>query len=91
MQPVFDGHNDTLLRLWLNNDREGRRFLEGDEGGHIDLPRARAGGMAGGFFAIYAPATRDIHLDKDDGEPLSRQQQPPACSSSSPLMSTTTG
>lgn len=67
MQPVFDGHNDTLLRLWLNNDREGRRFLDGDEGGHIDLPRARAGGMAGGFFAIYAPATRDIHLDKDDG------------------------
>ncbi len=67
MQPVFDGHNDTLLRLWLNNDREGRRFLDGDEGGHIDLPRARAGGMAGGFFAIYAPANKDVHLDKDDG------------------------
>lgn len=67
MQPVFDGHNDTLLRLWLNNDREGRRFLDGDEGGHIDLPRARAGGMLGGFFAIYAPANKDVHLDKDDG------------------------
>jgi membrane dipeptidase len=67
MQTIFDGHNDTLLRLWLNNDREGKRFLDGDEGGHIDLSRARSGGLAGGFFAIYAPASKEIHFDTDDG------------------------
>jgi membrane dipeptidase len=66
MQTIFDGHNDTLLRLWLNNDHEGRRFLDGDDSGHIDLPRARAGGFAGGFFAIYAPASKEMHLDRDD-------------------------
>lgn len=67
MQTIFDGHNDTLLRLWLSDDLEGGRFFDGDERGHVDLPRARAGGMAGGFFAIYTPARKYVHLDKDDG------------------------
>lgn len=54
--PVFDGHNDTLLRLdvaW----RQGKpiSFLEGDDSLHIDLPKARAGGFAGGLFAIFVP------------------------------------
>ena len=56
MQTVFDGHNDALLRLWRLGDHFGRRFLEGDEAGHLDLPRARKGGFMGGFFAVYAPA-----------------------------------
>ena len=55
MQTIFDGHNDTLLRLWRAGDREGARFLDGDGEGHIDLPRAREGGLAGGFFAVFAP------------------------------------
>ncbi len=69
MQPIFDGHNDTLLRLWQAGDREGRRFLDGDGEGHIDLPRARAGGMGGGFFAIYVPGevAPPILDDWDDG------------------------
>lgn len=54
-QPVFDGHNDALLRLWRAGDLEGRRFLDGDGDGHVDLPRARAGGLAGGIFAVYVP------------------------------------
>ncbi len=69
MQPVFDGHNDTLLRLWRACDLEGRRFLDGDWEGHIDPPRARAGGLTGGFFAIYVPGgvePGDIG-DGDDG------------------------
>lgn len=49
--PIFDGHNDTLLNL----PRTGRSFFERSETGHIDLPRARAGGLAGGFFAVFVP------------------------------------
>jgi membrane dipeptidase len=47
--PVFDGHNDTLLDLPLT----GRSFYERSEQGHIDLPRAREGGLGGGFFAVF--------------------------------------
>lgn len=56
LQGVFDGHNDTLLRLWKAGDLVGRRFLDGDGQGHVDLPRARAGGLVGGFFAVHVPA-----------------------------------
>lgn len=54
--PFFDGHNDTLLRLLEapGADKE-RPFIEGSREGHIDLPRARAGGMKGGFFAMFPP------------------------------------
>lgn len=55
--PVFDGHNDVLLRLHQERgEGAARRFLDGLEGGHLDLPRARAGGMAGGLFAIFVPS-----------------------------------
>jgi membrane dipeptidase len=50
--PFIDGHNDTLLDLHLNGGR-ARAFLRRRDGGHIDLPRAREGGLAGGFFAVY--------------------------------------
>lgn len=54
--PFFDGHNDTLLRLLekLRRERVGA-FVNGTEEGHIDLPRAKAGGMVGGFFAMFPP------------------------------------
>lgn len=54
--PFFDGHNDTLLRLLeLPGAEQERAFTDGGKGGHIDLPRALAGGMAGGFFAMFPP------------------------------------
>ena len=55
MQRVFDGHNDMLLRLWRAGDLEGRRFLDGDGEGHLDLPRARAGGLAGRLLRGLRP------------------------------------
>lgn len=59
--PVFDGHNDALTRAYNAGLKAQRAFLEGGADGHIDLPRARAGGFAGGLFAVMAggdPASR---------------------------------
>lgn len=64
---IFDGHNDTLLRLEAAA-RAGREpvFFEEAPSGHIDLPKARRGGFAGGLFAIFAPASFDIEPDSFD-------------------------
>jgi membrane dipeptidase len=66
MIPIFDGHNDVLLRLMLKQEADGgvRSFLAGDGAGHIDLPRARAGGFAGGLLAVFVPP-RERHADLD--------------------------
>lgn len=54
--PVFDGHNDVLLRLLHDYATDPKRaFLEGTPDGHLDLPRARQGGLVGGFFAMFPP------------------------------------
>ena len=55
MIPVFGGHNDVLLRLARKSEPDGgvASFLDGDGAGHLDLPRAKAGGFAGGLFAVF--------------------------------------
>ena len=54
--PIFDGHNDVLLTVYGGyRDAEPRSFFARGEKGHIDLPRAREGGFAGGFFAVWVP------------------------------------
>lgn len=58
---VFDGHNDALLRLSRLESDPVARFRDGGPG-HVDRPKARAGGMIGGFFALYAP-TPNLPLD----------------------------
>lgn len=52
--PVFDGHNDVLLAYYLGQRGEST-FLERSDQGHLDFVRAKEGGFAGGFFAIYSP------------------------------------
>src|SRR3954453_2085810 len=51
--PVFDGHNDALLRAGATE------LMAGRPDGHLDVPRARAGGVAGGgaggIFAVFTP------------------------------------
>jgi membrane dipeptidase len=56
--PIFDGHNDVLLRLYRRGGADApRAFLEGEAKGQLDLPMARQGGFAGGLFAIFVPST----------------------------------
>lgn len=59
MIPVFDGHNDFLLRLLNAPAKRDALWATGGGTGHIDLPRLRKGGMMGGFFAIYVPSPED--------------------------------
>ncbi|MDP2064201.1 MAG: dipeptidase [Phaeovulum sp.] len=66
--PVFDGHNDFLLRLLRAPDKRAEVWLSGDGDGHLDLPRMRKAGFAGGFFAIYVPSP-EAH-DSPDFEAL---------------------
>jgi membrane dipeptidase len=55
--PVFDGHNDVLLRLWKRGPGDPvATFFEGDDKAQLDMPRALAGGFAGGMFAIFVPS-----------------------------------
>ncbi len=56
MIPVFDGHNDFLLRLADAPNGRDAIWTQGEATGHISLPQMRAGGMMGGFFAIFVPS-----------------------------------
>lgn len=59
---IFDGHNDVLNVLWAMRDREGAAFFDGRDG-QLDLSKCRAGGFAGGFFAIWVPGDRSLDPD----------------------------
>lgn len=63
--PIFDGHNDTILSL----RQTGRSFFESSTQGHLDLPRAVDGGLAGGFFAIWVPDPDHNPIADPDAEP----------------------
>ena len=62
---VFDGHNDVLLAMFQPEFEPAwggaRSFFERSERGHLDLPRAREAGFAGGVVAVWVtpdPAAR---------------------------------
>jgi membrane dipeptidase len=73
MIPVFDGHNDFIQRVVAAGADGTRVWLEGDGTGHLDLPRMRAGGMVGGFFAIWIPSPSG----PNDAETVTLMQNPP--------------
>ena len=55
---VFDGHNDVLTRLLMaGGTGAADAFLTGLPL-HVDLPKARRGGLAGGLFAVWVPSSR---------------------------------
>ena len=75
--PIFDGHNDTLLRFYQNDDVNYGDFLSEMDAGHIDLVRAKRGGFAGGFFAVYVPNPQR-RIDPDNMPDLSKPYTSPA-------------
>ena len=54
--PIFDGHSDALQSIYLPKSGNPRSFFKRNDEGHIDLPRMREGGFAGGFFAVFVPS-----------------------------------
>lgn len=86
--PFFDGHNDTLLRLLEAPGRDTEQsFIDGGGGGHIDLPRAKAAGMKGGFFAMFPPPLKS-NLAAVSGSSLLNPNLPPELALSDALVST---
>ncbi|TJZ94112.1 membrane dipeptidase [Paracoccus gahaiensis] len=73
MTPVFDGHNDFLQRLVGAGPEAARLWLQGDGTGHLDLPRMQAGGLVGGFFAIWIPSPAGL----SDPDALRAMENPP--------------
>ena len=65
MPMIFDGHNDFLLRLLRDPTNRATTWLTDTGTGHLDLPRMKAGGFGGGFFAIYI-SSPDVPHDIDD-------------------------
>jgi membrane dipeptidase len=59
----FDGHNDVLLRFYLDKDGDPiAKFLNGSAKGHINLPQARDAGLFGGMFAVFSPSREPFDL-----------------------------
>lgn len=68
---IFDGHNDTLLKLVMLDKTAGSAsFFDGTSDYHIDFPKAQKGGLTGGFFAMWVPSTLEEtdfdHFDPQD-------------------------
>jgi membrane dipeptidase len=61
--PVFDGHNDLVLKVAAAGPARDRLWHHGEGAGHMDLPRMQAAGFAGGFFAVYIPSPETTDLD----------------------------
>ena len=86
--PFFDGHNDTLLRLLEHNRADKiEMFVQGSVRGHIDLPRARAAGMSGGFFAMFPPPIK-TDLASVARNPMGDGELPPELDIADALKST---
>ena len=64
--PIFDGHNDTLQFLRPFDHDAVERFVSRGGSGHVDLQRARQGGLAAGFFAVFP---RPLPRQESDSDP----------------------
>jgi membrane dipeptidase len=61
---VFDGHNDALT------SDDHALIADGRPGGHLDLPRMRAGGVRGAIFSVFTRSdggARDHRVPRNDG------------------------
>ena len=51
--PIIDGHNDTVLEITAAAPNRRRSFFDRGGFGHLDLPRAKDGGLGGGFWLSW--------------------------------------
>jgi membrane dipeptidase len=79
---LFDGHNDAVQFI-AEYRGGGRDFLERSDDGHLDLVRAREGGLIGGIFAMYAKPEHapvdDLTISKGGYEVRLADPLAPAC------------
>lgn len=61
---TIDGHNDAVLALW-REEATVAEFFDGRSDGHLDLPRANAGGLSAGFFALFVPSEQRFGPDEN--------------------------
>jgi membrane dipeptidase len=82
--PIFDGHNDSLLRLYRHGGEAAiAGFLHGEDKGQLDLAKARQGGFAGGLFAIFVPSP-ERNEKKDKTEASDQAAEPNFSSTPAP-------
>ncbi|MCX2723524.1 dipeptidase [Roseibium salinum] len=77
--PVFDGHNDTLLKLEISSIKGIEdSFFERSNSGHLDLARAQEAGFAGGLFAMFVPSNPDQDFTRpfNPNDPVNFQPVP---------------
>lgn len=79
---IFDGHNDVLTSC------EPQEFVNGRDGGHMDLPRCEAAGLGGGIFAVFVASPGDEHLTLGTGGAY-EVELPPAIEHADALASAT--
>src|SRR4030088_1628037 len=63
MIPILDGHNDALTQ-----DDHAQR-ASGREGGELDIPKMRAGGIRAAIFSVFTSSDgeREDPLPRSDG------------------------
>ena len=61
-QKVFDGHNDMLYQLWTRGEQKGQLLLSSEPSNPLSIThhKAQNGGLAGGRFAIFVPANKNV-------------------------------
>lgn len=63
MIPIFDGHNDSLTKLYSFKDPL-ESFFRRNKKGHFDLQRSKDGGLFGANFSIFVPAPKSSKESK---------------------------
>jgi membrane dipeptidase len=71
IQKVFDGHNDMLYQLWTRGDQKGQLFLSSEPSNPLSIThhKAQNGGLAGGLFAIFVPANKNVEGTRNLSQP----------------------
>ena len=57
--PILDGHNDVLTRLLEAGGVHAAESFASGAATHVDLAKARRGGLGGGFFALWVASASD--------------------------------